>query len=137
MKYLISLILVLLALECDAQISVYQCPIDPVVTQSEMDGTNHYIAPCILFKAGSTYFFDLNDNKTAEASKQIDVEPGFDSENFLPGKGLTLVLCDELRDIVCFSHTDLSNNRSFKKIRNWNWIAFGHRATHSRFYYFQ
>lgn len=94
--------------------NVYQCSVDPTVTQAEIDDNDLYTDGCISFDA-SPYTFDLNDNKTAKASKQIDVEPGFTGENFLPSKGMNLLLCDDLRDVVCFSHTDLSSVEALKK----------------------
>lgn len=98
----------------NAQTNVYQCAVDPSVTQAEIDANDYYSDGCITFDQ-SPYNFDLNDNKTAEASKQIDIEPDFTAQNFLPNEGMSLLLCDDLRDVVSFSHSDLSSVEALKK----------------------
>ena len=109
--------IVLLAWNVSAQtpISVYDCSVNPAVTQAQIDADDDFRASCVLFEAPGPYSFDQNDNKTVTASKQIDVEPGFDSDNFAAGNGMTLVLCDDLKDAVCFSHTNLNNVEALKK----------------------
>lgn len=98
----------------NAQTSVYQCTVDPSVTQAEIDANDYYSDGCISFDQ-SPYNFDQNDNKTVVASNQIDVEPGFTAKDFSPNEGMSLLLCNDLRDVVCFSHSDLSTVEALKK----------------------
>lgn len=112
MRFLFSLFIIL-AFSTSAQINVYECPIYTLVTQQDIDQNNTYTAPCILFDG--VYNFGQNDSKEVIGVNQINVEPGFTAFDFYPGTGMDLILCDYLKDVVCFSHTDLNNVEALKK----------------------
>ncbi len=115
MKLLIALCVGFMVLECNAQTNVYNCAIVDVPTQAEIDATILYSDQCILFDAPTIYSFGQTDNNTVKASSRIDVEPGFTSEDYTLGAGMTLILCDDNRNVASFSHTDLSNVEALKK----------------------
>ena len=115
MRSILSMCLLLFMGFTQAQTNVYDCFVDPVVTQGDIDATNNYSSPCIVFEEAQQYNFGQNDNNTVTGVKGIDIEPGFNSEDYNQGAGMTLVLCNDLRDVVSFSHTDLNQVEALKK----------------------
>lgn len=109
------MLLFLPAGQVTAQTNVYDCFLYTAVTQAQIDADDAYSAGCILFEQSQTYYFDQSDNKTVTASRQIDIEPGFTATDFLPGDGMTLVLCNDLKEVASFSHSDLNTVEALKK----------------------
>ncbi|MDX2359251.1 MAG: T9SS type A sorting domain-containing protein [Crocinitomicaceae bacterium] len=115
---LLTTLSLLLLWQANAQVtptSVYQCFVNDPVPAQTIDMNDDYKAGCVLFE-GEVYDYQLNENKTVTASQKIDVEPNkFSAHDFTPGNGMTLVLCNDLKDVLSFTHEDLSNVEALKK----------------------
>jgi hypothetical protein len=101
-----------------AQVSVYDCSvINPVVNQSDVNGSYHFHQQCILFEDQQNYQFGPNDHHKVTANDNILIKENFHAGPYVENNHFWMKLEDEpVYDIAVMNYTNLENVLKFKKV---------------------
>lgn len=94
----------------NAQISVFNCDVNPVVLQSDIDQANYELyRPCVIMGQGDFYNISQSDEKKIVASESISVSENFHAGPFNKDGELHLQIRPQPIDVVLMNHNDMNN----------------------------